>query len=172
MSIKKQNSSLSKLYTLYEEVPESFLDETDVDIHFYHNIALIDNRIVRVSKGSNKKKHLLSSYFSFVTWKINKDSFLRRRCQFYQKKLQLFWTLYASFWNRTIKLSSLQPHTLYSNQSKLLVLLYSKTNSLHIISETLKNIATDKNVFLFVLSVTKSVVSPSKSFKMLLSRTF
>ena len=51
MSVKKQISSLSKLYTIYEEVPESFLDETDVDSYFYHNIldiALIDNRIVRV----------------------------------------------------------------------------------------------------------------------------
>ena len=58
MSLKKQISSLSKLYTYYGEVPESFLDETDVDSYFYHyilDIALIDNRIVRVSKGSNKK---------------------------------------------------------------------------------------------------------------------
>ena len=31
MSIKKQIPSLSKLYIIYEEVPESFLDETDVD---------------------------------------------------------------------------------------------------------------------------------------------
>ena len=69
MSVKKQISSLSKLYTIYEEVPESFLDETDVDSYFYHNIldiALIDNRIVRVSKGCNKKI-LLSNYFSFAT---------------------------------------------------------------------------------------------------------
>ena len=58
MSVKKQISSLSKLYTIYEEVPEIFLDETNVDSYFYHNIldiALIDNRIVRVSTGSNKK---------------------------------------------------------------------------------------------------------------------
>ena len=58
MSIKRQIQSLSKLYTIYGKVPESFLDEKDVDSYFYHNIldiALIDNRIVRVSKGSNKK---------------------------------------------------------------------------------------------------------------------
>ena len=45
------------MYTIYKEVPESFLDETDVDIYFYHNIldiALIDDRIVRFRKGSNK----------------------------------------------------------------------------------------------------------------------
>ena len=69
MSVKKQISSLNKLYTTYEEVPENFLDGTDVDSCFYHkilDIALIDNRIVRVSKGSNKKI-LLSNYFSFAT---------------------------------------------------------------------------------------------------------
>ena len=68
MSIKKQFQSLSKLYTIYEEVPESFSDETDVDSYFYHSIldiALIHNRIVRVSKGSNKKLLLLNC-FSFA----------------------------------------------------------------------------------------------------------
>ena len=58
MPIKKQNPSLGKLYTISEEIPESLMDETDVDSSFYQNIlalALIDNRIDRVSKGSNKK---------------------------------------------------------------------------------------------------------------------
>ena len=58
MSIKKQIQSLGKLLTIYEEIPESFLDETEIDSYFYHkilDIALIDNRIVGVSKGSNKK---------------------------------------------------------------------------------------------------------------------
>ena len=59
MSTKKQISSLcSKLYSVYEEIPEEFLDETDVDSYFFHNILDISqshNRIVRVSKGSNKK---------------------------------------------------------------------------------------------------------------------
>ena len=58
MSIKKQLPSLSNLYTLYEEVTESFLDENDV-YFFYHiilDIALIDNWIVPVSKGSDKKR--------------------------------------------------------------------------------------------------------------------
>ena len=69
MSVKKQIPSFSKKYTIYDDVPESFLDEPDVDSYFYHNIldlALIDNRIARVSKGSNKK-NLLSNSFSFVT---------------------------------------------------------------------------------------------------------
>ena len=41
-----------------EEIPEKFLDETDVDSYFYHNIfdnSQSQHRIVRVSTGSNKK---------------------------------------------------------------------------------------------------------------------
>ena len=58
MSTKKQISSLCKLYSIYGEIPEEFLDETDVDSFIYHNILDIlqsHNRIVRVCKGSNKK---------------------------------------------------------------------------------------------------------------------
>ena len=58
MSTKKQISSLCKLYSVYEEIPEELLDETDVDSYLYHNILDISqshHRIVRVSKGSNKK---------------------------------------------------------------------------------------------------------------------
>ena len=57
MSTKKQTSSLCKLYSIYEEIPEEFVEETDVDSYFYHNILDISpshNRLVRVSKGSNK----------------------------------------------------------------------------------------------------------------------
>ena len=57
MPVKKQIPSLSKLYTVYEEIAEIFFDETDVDSYFYHkilDIALIHNRILRVSKGSKK----------------------------------------------------------------------------------------------------------------------
>ena len=58
MSVKKQTRSLCKLYSFYEEKPEEFLDETDVDTYFYHNIFDIfqsQHRVVRVSGGSNKK---------------------------------------------------------------------------------------------------------------------
>ena len=58
MSTKKQISSLCKLHSAYEEIPEEFLDETDVDSYFHHNILDISqshHRSVRVSKGSNKK---------------------------------------------------------------------------------------------------------------------
>ena len=57
MSTKKQISSLCNLSSKYDEVPEEFLDELDVDSYFYHSVLDISqshHRIVRVSKGSNK----------------------------------------------------------------------------------------------------------------------
>ena len=65
MSTKKQTSSLCKLYSVYEEIPEEFMDKTDVDSYFYHNILdILQSRHlkVRVSKGSNKK------YFAFKVY--------------------------------------------------------------------------------------------------------
>ena len=58
MSVKKQIPSLCKLYSFYEEIPEEFLNETDVENCFYHNIFDISqsqHRIARVNKGSDKK---------------------------------------------------------------------------------------------------------------------
>ena len=58
MSVKKQFSSLCSFYLFYEEIPEEFLDETDVDSYFYHNVFDISqsqHRIVRVDRGSYKK---------------------------------------------------------------------------------------------------------------------
>ena len=65
MSAKKQIPTLRNLYTIYEEVPEKHLDGTDVDSYFYHNISdivLIDNRIVRVSIGSNNIKFVFKLF--------------------------------------------------------------------------------------------------------------
>ena len=65
MSVKKQIPSLCKLYSFYEEIPEEFLDEIDVDSCFYHNIFDIDQsqqRIVRVSRGSNKKSFAIKLF--------------------------------------------------------------------------------------------------------------
>ena len=53
MSTKKQISSLCKLYSIYEEIPEEFLDKTDADGYFFHHIldfSQSHNRVVRVSK--------------------------------------------------------------------------------------------------------------------------
>ena len=57
------------------EIPEEFLDGTDVDSYFYHNLLDISqshNGIVRVSKGSNKKT------FAFKVFQFG-DSKLQQR---------------------------------------------------------------------------------------------
>ena len=65
MSVKKQIPSLCKLYSFYEEIPEEFLDETDVASYFYHNIFDISqsqHRINRLSRGSNKKSFAIKLF--------------------------------------------------------------------------------------------------------------
>ena len=75
MSTKKQISNLCKLCSVYQEIPEIFSDETDVSSYFCHNILDISqshHRIVRVSKGTNKKSSAFK-VFHFC------DSFLQQR---------------------------------------------------------------------------------------------
>ena len=65
MSVKKQIPSLCKLYSFYDEIPEEFLDETDVDKNFYHNIFDVsqsEHRLVGVSRGSNKKSFAMKLF--------------------------------------------------------------------------------------------------------------
>ena len=79
MSTKKQISSLCKLYSIYEEIPEEFVDETDVDSYFFLNILDISqshNRIVRVSKRSNKKSFAFK-VFQFCDSKLHQRFILK-----------------------------------------------------------------------------------------------
>ena len=103
MSVKKQSSSLSKLYTIFEEVPEIFLYETDSDSSFCHkilDIALIDNRIDRVSKGSNKKNFTFK-LFQFCNLKNQQRfilegggvSFIENTCSFFEHSPSVFETI-------------------------------------------------------------------------------
>ena len=114
MSVKKQISSLSKLYTNYEEVPESFLDETDVDSYFYHNIldiALIDNRIVRVSKGSNKKIFAFK-LFQFCNLKNQQRFILEEEVSVSLKELAAILNTLRQFlkqYDKTVKYPALYP---------------------------------------------------------------
>ena len=65
MSVKKQIPSLCKLYSFYEEIPDEYLGETDVDSYFYHNIFDISqsqHRKMRVSRGSNKKSFAIKLF--------------------------------------------------------------------------------------------------------------
>ena len=88
MSTKKQISSLCKLYSLYEEIPEEFLDRTDVDSYFNHNILDISHshhRIVRVSKGSNKKPFAFK-VFHFCDSRLQQRFILKEEVSISKKK--------------------------------------------------------------------------------------
>ena len=89
MSVKKQIPSLCKLYSFYEEIPEEFLDETDVDNYFYCNIFDISqsqHRIVRVSRGSNKKSFAIKS-FQFCYLKTQQRYILQEEVNISKRKL-------------------------------------------------------------------------------------
>ena len=91
MSTKKQISSLCKLYSIYEEIPEESLGETDVDSYFYHYI--LDNshshhhRIVRVNKGSNKKSFALK-VFPFCDSKLQQRFVLKEEVSIFKKEIE------------------------------------------------------------------------------------
>ena len=113
MSVKKQIPSLSKLYTICEEVPESFLDETDVDSYFYHfilDIALIDNRIVRVSQGS--KKVSAFKLFQFCNLKNQQRFILEEEVSVSLKELAAFFNTLRQFlkqYDKAVKFLALHP---------------------------------------------------------------
>ena len=90
MSTKKQICSLCKLYSVYEEIPEDFLDETDVDSYFSHNILDISQshkRIVRVSKGSNKKSFAFK-VFHFCDSKLQQQFILKEEVSISKNEIE------------------------------------------------------------------------------------
>ena len=90
MSTKKQISSLCKLYSIYEKIPEEFFDETDVDSYFYHSSLDISqslHRIVRVSKGSNKKSFAFK-VFHFCDSKLQQRFFLEEEVSISEKEIE------------------------------------------------------------------------------------
>ena len=90
MSTKKQTSRLCKLYSVYEEMPEYFSDGRDVDEYFYRNILNISqshHRIVRVSKGSNKKSFEFK-VFHFCHSKLQQRFILEEEVCISKKQIQ------------------------------------------------------------------------------------
>ena len=89
MSVKKQFPNLCNLFSFYEEVPEEFLDETDVDSYFYHNIFDISqsqHRIVRVSRGS-KKRSFPIKLFQFSDLKTQQRYILQEEMNISKREL-------------------------------------------------------------------------------------
>ena len=86
----KQISSFCKLFPIYEEIPDKFLDETNVDSYFYHNILDISqsyHRIVRVSKGSNKKTFAFK-VFHFCDSKLQQRFILKEEVSHSKKGIE------------------------------------------------------------------------------------
>ena len=89
MSVKKQIPRLCKLYSFYEGIPEEFLDETDVDSYFYHKIFDISqsqHRIVRVSRGPNKKSFAIK-LFQFCDLKTQQRYILQEEVNISKREL-------------------------------------------------------------------------------------
>ena len=90
MSTEKQISSLCKLYSIYEEIPEEFLDETDVDGYLFYDILDISqshNRIVRVRKGSNKKSFAFK-FFHFCDSKLQQRFILKEEVSISKNEIE------------------------------------------------------------------------------------
>ena len=90
MSVKQQLPSLSLLYSIYEDVPEQTLDETDVDSYFYYNILDItktDNRLVRVSNKGYNKNLFAIKVFKFCDLKAQQRFFLDKEISITKKLL-------------------------------------------------------------------------------------
>ena len=174
MSVKKQISSLSKLYTIYEEVPESFLDETDVDIYFYHNIldiSLIDNRIVRVSKGSNKKIFAFK-LFQYCNLKNQQRFILEEEVSVSLKKLAAILNTLRQFLKqneKTVKFPALYP--LPKPKQEIGFTFFNDELFAHYFEDINEHCNRQIRLFCY-LSVTRSAVFPSKCLKLLVSKTF
>ena len=81
---------MCKLYSVNEEIPEEILDKTDVDSYFFHNILDISqshNRIVRVSKGSNKKSFALK-VFQFCDSKLQQRFVLKEEVSISKNEIE------------------------------------------------------------------------------------
>ena len=89
ISVKKQIPSSCKLYSFYEEIPQEFLDETDVDRIFHHNIfdiSQFQHRIVRFSRGSNKKSFAIK-LFQFCGLKTQQRYILQEEVNISKREL-------------------------------------------------------------------------------------
>ena len=89
MSTKKQISSLCKLYSKYEEIPEEFLDETDEDSYFYHNIS--DISVPPPNSSSQQRiqqKVFWIQSLSFLRLKVTAAIYFQRKSQHFKNGIE------------------------------------------------------------------------------------
>ena len=166
MSVKKQIPSLCKLNSFYEEIPEEFFDETDVDSQFYHNnfdISQSQHRIVLVSRGSNKKSFAIK-LFQFGDLKTQQRYILQEEVNISKRELTCLVDSLRDFLktfdqaSKCIQIPLPKPKVeIGSTKSKTISLLVTIRISL--------NIRIDKFVYRSDLKTNNSCNFPSKSLK-------
>ena len=108
MSAKKQIPTRCKLYSFYEEIPEEFFDETDVNSSFNHSIFDISqsrHRIVRVSRSSDKKSFAVK-WFRFRDLKTQQRYIIQEKWISPRENSFLWSTVCAIFSKLLIALAS------------------------------------------------------------------
>ena len=162
MSDEKQIPSLCKLYSFYEEILEEFLDETDVDSYFYHDIfdsSESQHRIVRVSRGSNKKTFAIK-LFRFCDIKTQQRYFLQEEVKTSKGEITCLVDSLRDFFKTFNHASKCIP---YRSPNLRLDLQSQKTISLLITLTISLNIQIDKFVYPSDLETTALTYFPSKS---------
>ena len=89
MSVKKQIPSLCKLHSIYEEIPEVFLDKTDVDSCFYHNVFdICQSQHLRVPfRSDSNKKSFVIGLFQVCDIKKQQHYILLREMIIFKREL-------------------------------------------------------------------------------------
>ena len=92
MSVKNQTPSLCNIYSFHEDLPEEFVDQTDVNKYFHPKILDLSQsqlRKVRVSRGSNKKSFAIK-LFQFCELKTQQRYILQEKVNISKRKLTYF----------------------------------------------------------------------------------
>ena len=130
MSTKKQISSLCKIYSVYEEIRQEFLDETDVYSYFYHNILDISqshHRIVRVSKGFNRKSFAFK-VFHFCDSKLQHRFIIKEEVSISKKEIDSLLDSWGEFLKAFDQANKKYRRFLYPKLSLRLDFKKQKTN--------------------------------------------
>ena len=165
---------MQTLFSIRRNIGKIFLDKTDVDNYFYHNIldfSQSHHRIVRVGKGSNKKSFAFKVFPFFSIQSYSSDLFSRKKSAFPKKKLRLYSTVSMNFSKLLIKPTKYRSFH-YPNLNLRLDLQKQKTNCSVIVTRIKLNISTDKFDYRSGLKRTRLASIPSKSLNITVINSF
>ena len=163
MSVEKQVPSLCKFFSFYEEIPEESLDETDVGSNFHHkmfDISQSQQRIVRVSRGSNKKLFAIN-VFQVCDLKTQQRYILQEEVNISKRELTCLVDSLRVFLKTLVKLASAYRFP-YQSPKLSLDLQSHKTISLLITITISLNIQIDNFVYHSDLETSILASFPSK----------